>query len=154
MMTNTAEAPPSSPTATTEEQQKSQHVCAVCGQPATKKCARCKVTFYCSPEHQKQDWKRHKRTTCNDAFQADQHTLHKQEFDRIVAKYNLNSEETSEAISNYLTTHQQVTPQEFARQFNIDNPEEAMVFLEWIQVGVKFKETTIDIARKAGFGKT
>ncbi|KAG8227849.1 hypothetical protein J437_LFUL010708 [Ladona fulva] len=36
--------------------------CGVCGQPATLKCSGCKEQYYCSKEHQKSDWKRHKET--------------------------------------------------------------------------------------------
>ncbi|XP_052126157.1 uncharacterized protein LOC127749970 [Frankliniella occidentalis] len=35
--------------------------CDVCGQAGTA-CARCRVTFYCGKEHQKQHWKLHKPT--------------------------------------------------------------------------------------------
>ncbi len=35
-------------------------MCAVCSSPALNKCARCKGVFYCSPAHQKEDWKVHK----------------------------------------------------------------------------------------------
>jgi hypothetical protein len=38
-------------------------VCAVCSTPALSKCARCKSVSYCSPAHQKEDWKAHK-TDC------------------------------------------------------------------------------------------
>lgn len=34
--------------------------CAVCSSPAPFQCARCKCVSYCSPEHQKEDWKGHK----------------------------------------------------------------------------------------------
>jgi len=35
--------------------------CVVCGKTEDlKKCAKCLVVFYCSKEHQTQDWKRHK----------------------------------------------------------------------------------------------
>lgn len=33
---------------------------STCSKPATKKCALCKVAFYCGEEHQKLDWKKHK----------------------------------------------------------------------------------------------
>ena len=35
--------------------------CAVCGKTeGLMACSRCKTTMYCSPQHQKEDWKRHK----------------------------------------------------------------------------------------------
>ncbi len=34
--------------------------CAYCGDPASKKCAKCKKAFYCSSEHQKMDLQKHK----------------------------------------------------------------------------------------------
>ena len=39
----------------------------------------------------------------------------------------------------------------FAKMFGMST-EEAVVFLEWIKVGVKFKEETLDTAKQAGFG--
>jgi hypothetical protein len=81
--------------------------------------------------------------------QAHQYTLHKAEFDRIVKAYQL--EEKSDEIATYLTTNSSVSAQEFATLYGL-KVEEAVVFLEWIQVGVKFKEDTIDAAKKAGFG--
>ena len=35
--------------------------CRVCGETKTMKCAQCKVVAYCGKEHQKADWKVHKR---------------------------------------------------------------------------------------------
>lgn len=43
-----------------------------------------------------------------------------------------------------------VSVNDFAERFGT-TPEEAMVFLEWIKVGVKFKEETLDVAKKSGF---
>lgn len=127
--------------------------CAVCTKEATQRCARCKQTWYCSVEHQKQDWKQHKKTICDDAYQADQYTLHKQEFDRIIKKYKLNTEEKSSAIAEFLTGDgSSVTATQFAEAFGT-TPEEAVVLLEWIQVGVKFKQQSIDVANKSGFAK-
>uniref|UniRef100_A0A7R9WCE3 MYND-type domain-containing protein n=1 Tax=Pseudictyota dubia TaxID=2749911 RepID=A0A7R9WCE3_9STRA len=133
----------------------SANKCAVCNEAATKRCARCKSTYYCSAECQKMDWKKHKRTVCEDAFRADQHTLHKQEFDRIVKKYKLDTEEKSGEIADFLTNtggenDKKVTAPVFAKKFGT-TMEEAVVFLEWIKVGVKFKEEALDVAKKSGF---
>lgn len=38
--------------------------CAVCSVPADKRCSKCHKVYYCSAEHQKQDWRRH-RPSCN-----------------------------------------------------------------------------------------
>jgi hypothetical protein len=129
--------------------------CAVCGIAATKTCSRCKDAVYCCADHQRQDWKNHK-AKCQDVHQADQLTLHKREFDRIVKAYQLDSDEAATAIAEYVTgggAVEEVTAAAFAAKFGT-KPEEAVVFLEWIKVGLRFKEETIDVAKKAGFGST
>ncbi|TDL14592.1 hypothetical protein BD410DRAFT_797085 [Rickenella mellea] len=35
--------------------------CAVCETMSTQRCSRCALSYYCSKEHQKQDWQNHKR---------------------------------------------------------------------------------------------
>eukprot|EP00980_Cylindrotheca_fusiformis_P008276 scaffold1736_cov127-Cylindrotheca_fusiformis.AAC.90 len=130
--------------------------CPVCGKEATKCCSRCKSVYYCSVDHQKQHWKTHKRTSCDSTFQADQYTLHKREFDRIISYYKLNSEEKSEEIAQFLTSkdsEDKVSAPAFAEKFGT-TVEEAVVFLEWIKVGVQFKESSIDTAKKAGLGNS
>mmetsp|Transcript_15324 Transcript_15324/g.44341 ORF Transcript_15324/g.44341 Transcript_15324/m.44341 type:complete len:144 (-) Transcript_15324:398-829(-) len=128
--------------------------CAVCSEPAPKRCNDCKAVYYCSREHQIEDWKRHKKA-CKaakaDQERADSHSLHKAEFDRIRLKYGLDKK--ADEISGLLTTRGNeggVSPNDFAERFGT-TPEEAVVFLEWIKVGVKFKEDTLDVAKKAGF---
>ena len=80
--------------------------------------------------------------------------MHKQEFDRIVKSYKLDTEEKSEEIATFLTqgkdARNAVSAPAFAEKFGL-KIEEAVVFLEWIKVGVKFKETAIDTAKKSGF---
>lgn len=36
-------------------------VCGLCGVPASLKCSKCRCVYYCSVEHQKADWKSHKK---------------------------------------------------------------------------------------------
>lgn len=38
--------------------------CAVCLTPSSKVCAKCHVTYYCSTEHQQQDWKTNHKDSC------------------------------------------------------------------------------------------
>jgi hypothetical protein len=45
------------------QQPASQKICVVCSVNCKLKCPKC-FTFYCSTEHQKQDWKFHKKTCC------------------------------------------------------------------------------------------
>jgi len=41
-----------------------QFVCAQCAGPANQRCTGCHITFYCSRDHQKQHWKKHKSSCC------------------------------------------------------------------------------------------
>jgi len=41
-----------------------QFVCAQCGGAANQRCTGCHITFYCSRDHQKQHWKKHKSSCC------------------------------------------------------------------------------------------
>lgn len=38
--------------------------CSICDKPGSKVCGACELAFYCSKEHQKQDWHRHKANCC------------------------------------------------------------------------------------------
>lgn len=150
-------ATPTTPTTTPTSKVTRTWRCVVCQKEATKKCSRCKSTWYCSVEHQKQDWKRHKKLVCNDTFQADQHTLHKMEFDRIIKSYGLDRDDKASEIAELLTQSTAdddtaVSAPAFATKFGM-KLEEAVVFLEWIKVGVRFKEQSIDTAKKSGFGE-
>lgn len=94
----------------------------------------------------------HKKTVCNDAYQANQLTLHKQEFDRIRQHYKLDTDEKAEAIASLLTSTEalSLTAATFAEKFGTTQ-EEAVVFLEWIKVGVNFREQNLDVAKKNNF---
>eukprot|EP00934_Nitzschia_sp_Nitz4_P003371 Nitzschia sp. Nitz4//scaffold77_size91520//10412//10843//NITZ4_004878-RA/size91520-processed-gene-0.105-mRNA-1//-1//CDS//3329557955//3361//frame0 len=125
------------------------HMCPVCGQDAQKRCSRCNHIWYCSVECQKKHWKKHK-PICSSDYQTNQYELHKKAFDAIIEKYNLKTEAKSTEIAELLTSGTNVTAPQFAEKFGMD-VEEAVVFLEWVKVGVKFKEQSIDIAKKTGF---
>jgi hypothetical protein len=129
-----------------------KNTCSVCQQNnATKRCSRCNLVWYCSPECQRTNWKAHK-PVCNSEYKSNQYELHKKAFDAIIVKYNLKTEEKSTEIAELLTNGvDTVTVPAFAERFGMDM-EEAVVFLEWVKVGVKFKEDTVDIANKSGFG--
>ena len=45
-----------------------------------------------------------------------------------------------------------VSAGDFAEKFGMD-VQEAVVFLEWIKVGIKFKTEAVDAAKKSGFSK-
>lgn len=46
------------------DKSKSLHLCAKCQKPSIERCGTCKQVYYCSPECQKADWKKHK-LNCN-----------------------------------------------------------------------------------------
>lgn len=131
--------------------------CEVCKKPASSKCSKCKSSWYCGRECQVSAWKSHKqrcKVIAADIAQADSYTIHKREFDRIRTQYGLDTPQNAERIANMLANtgaNEGVSAPEFARMFGMST-EEAVVFLEWIKVGVKFKEETLDTAKKAGFG--
>ena len=88
---------------------------------------------------------------CNSAFQSNQYELHKKAFDTIIEKYNLKTEEKSNEIAELLTNGTDgVNAQQFAEKFGME-VQEAVVFLEWIKVGINFKQTAIDTAKQSGF---
>lgn len=64
----------------------------------------------------------------------------------------MQTEEKSSEIAELLTGGENsVSAAEFAEKFSMD-VQDAVVFLEWVKIGVKFKEQSIDSAKKAGFG--
>jgi len=147
--------------------------CAHCGAAGAKShfsCPTCPPPgnrfAVCNRNCQKEFWKVHKKTSHQPSKQRtqpaitskglskdDQYDLHKQEFDKIIAKYKLDAPDKAEAIAELLTNQNDgVSAPAFAEKFGM-NVEEAVVFLEWIKVGIKFKEEAIDTAKKAGLGK-
>ncbi len=55
-----------------QQQSSQQGSCNICQKIATNQCAKCKQVFYCSKEHQIQDWKAHK-TQCTQPMQTEKH---------------------------------------------------------------------------------
>lgn len=84
-------------------------------------------------------------------YQMSQYELHKKAFDTIIVKYNLKTERRSTEIAELLTSGTDaVNAREFAEKFGMDI-QEAVVFLEWIKIGVEFKEKAVDTAKQSGF---
>ncbi|CAG7786787.1 unnamed protein product, partial [Allacma fusca] len=38
-----------------------ENKCPICKEPATRKCSACHLVSYCSPAHQQQHWKTHRK---------------------------------------------------------------------------------------------
>ena len=66
---------------------------------------------------------------------------HKEEFQKIIEKYSLVDEAKAEEIANFLTKNKQkeVSAKEFANLFTMTE-KEAVIFLSWIEKGIKFRE--------------
>ena len=118
--------------------------------------------YYYQPAMGKQSRRKKGNTTTKDAaqlepgsvdYQTQQYELHKKAFDTIIDKYNLKTEEKSNEIAELLTNGTDgVSAGDFAEKFGMD-VQEAVVFLEWIKVGIKFKTEAVDAAKKSGFSK-
>mmetsp|Transcript_40036 Transcript_40036/g.55638 ORF Transcript_40036/g.55638 Transcript_40036/m.55638 type:complete len:165 (+) Transcript_40036:98-592(+) len=70
----------------------------------------------------------------------------KRKFQKVSKKYHLDSEENSTKIANFLTddkAQKEVSPQEFAKMFGLAD-EDAVVFLQYINMMVSFKEQWMD----------
>jgi hypothetical protein len=65
---------------------------------------------------------------------------HHKEFRRIIEKYSLNDEKTSEAIAHYLTdnSRKHISPSEFAKEFEMEE-KDAEIFLQFVEKGLMFK---------------
>ncbi|MEA2037829.1 MAG: hypothetical protein U9O94_10065 [Nanoarchaeota archaeon] len=70
---------------------------------------------------------------------------HVEEYQKIIKKYNLNSEKKAEEIAEFLTkdSGKNVSPKEFSKLFEMSE-KEAEIFLSFIEKGIKFKEDNID----------
>lgn len=70
---------------------------------------------------------------------------HKEEFDKIIRKYNLSAPDKAEEISQFLTSkdRDKVSYHEFSKFFNMTE-DEAKIFLSFIEIGLEFKKKHID----------
>lgn len=70
---------------------------------------------------------------------------HYNQFKEIVQKYGLDHEKTAEQISHFLTKSDRssVSAHEFSTLFGMDD-EEAILFLSFIDKGLRFKEQNMD----------
>ena len=41
-----------------------KEICVICHKTASHRCSRCKCVYYCSKEHQKEDWNLSHKSTC------------------------------------------------------------------------------------------
>lgn len=68
---------------------------------------------------------------------------HKKEFDRICEEYKLRSDDAKAgAIADYIMEHGSgagVNAEDFAKTFEL-NPADAIIFLSWIKVGIRYDE--------------
>jgi len=69
----------------------------------------------------------------------------KESFNRVCQKYGLTTEENAGKLADILTNTEQgqVTPEELGEMFGM-TPKDAFTFLQWINVGVSFKERVLD----------
>jgi hypothetical protein len=71
--------------------------------------------------------------------------LHKlrQEFDKIIKKYNLTEPTKAEKISKFLTSSKKIDNKEFAKIFEMELFD-AEIFITFIMKGIRYKERNID----------
>eukprot|EP00976_Prorocentrum_cordatum_P055168 1112820-Prorocentrum_minimum.AAC.4 len=69
----------------------------------------------------------------------------KESFNRVCQKYGLTTEENAGKLADILTSTEKdaVTPKELGEMFGMTQ-KDAFTFLQWINVGVSFKEQVLD----------
>ena len=69
----------------------------------------------------------------------------KEEFGKVIVKYNLKDEKKAKEIADYLTRDRKnrISSEGFARKFRMDL-RDAKVFLSFIVKGLEFKEKHLD----------
>eukprot|EP00055_Hartaetosiga_balthica_P015028 m.86385 g.86385 ORF g.86385 m.86385 type:complete len:160 (-) comp8757_c4_seq1:823-1302(-) len=132
-------------------------MCAMagCTKKSHKRCAKCKVVFYCSRDHQVNHWKTHKeecRLFCavpekpDGNFSEDMVKAHHKEFRRIVQQYGLDKGNKADLLADFLTdasSHKHISKDHLASKFSIPR-EEASTLLAWVDIALRFKEDNLD----------
>jgi hypothetical protein len=67
----------------------------------------------------------------------------KQEFDKVITKYNLAEPAKAEKISKFLTSNKKIDSKEFSKTFEME-PTDAEIFIKFIMKGIQYKEKNID----------
>jgi len=113
------------------------------------------VVYYCNQDHQKAHWVIHKlvckvRVAAAPAQppedeMAARYRVLKENFEAVVAKHGLNSNKNSDRIADFLTRsdREHTTAGDFATEFSIP-VDDADKFLQWVNVGLDFKERFMD----------
>ena len=70
---------------------------------------------------------------------------HREEFKKIISKYNLMTQDKAEGIAKFLIGSESgnVSVKDFAEKYLMDE-HEAYIFLSFIHKGIKFKEDHLD----------
>jgi hypothetical protein len=73
----------------------------------------------------------------------------KDNFDKICKKYGLTSDENAGKLADLLcdSEHKSVSPNEVGQMFGMTK-KDAFAFLQWINVGISFKEQVMDPSAK------
>eukprot|EP00051_Salpingoeca_urceolata_P017420 m.237091 g.237091 ORF g.237091 m.237091 type:complete len:241 (+) comp18949_c0_seq12:32-754(+) len=120
-----------------------------------KRCGKCQLVVYCTRECQTKHWKGGHKTECRTpAQQAEDAKLEffqksHDEFRAVIKKYGLDKEDRADEISDFIVgAHVQdgateFTAEEFAEKFKIDDVADAAKMLTFINIGMRFKESSM-----------
>ncbi len=132
-------APAATPAASSAAAEKTVAIatqyCAFCGKEALKRCAACHAVSYCTQEHQKADWKKHKpdclalrplpdedtQYDLNDPAEALR--AHSRAFRQIIRKYRLDKDGKADRLADLLCSPEANNDPERAKD-EPESPEE------------------------------